>query len=127
KCYEAMDDDLNTPMVIAQLFDACTYINKASDGLITLSAEDIDKLKSLFNTFLVDLLGIRVDSASAAGEGNSAQTKAFEGAVDLLMDVRKNAKAAKDWATSDFIRDRLAALGFDVKDTKNGVEWKIKS
>ncbi|MDE6636980.1 MAG: cysteine--tRNA ligase [Muribaculaceae bacterium] len=125
KCYEAMDDDLNTPMVIAELFDACKYINQASDGLITLDAADIDKLKDIFKTFLIDLLGIRVDNAGA--DSNSAQTKAFEGAVDLLMDVRKNAKAAKDWATSDFIRDRLAALGFDVKDTKNGVEWKIKS
>jgi len=123
KCYEALDDDLNTPMVIAQLFDACTYINKAADGLIMLSAEDIDKLKSLFRTFLVDLLGIRVESAG--GEEDTARTKALEGAVDLLMDIRKNAKAAKDWATSDFIRDRLAELGFSVKDTKSGVEWKI--
>ena len=52
--------------------------------------------------------------------------EAFEGAVDLLMDIRKNAKDAKDWTTSDLIRDRLAALGFDVKDTKGGVEWKLK-
>ena len=126
KCYEAMDDDLNTPMVIAELFDACTYINKATDGQITLSGEDIDRLKSLFNTFLIDLLGIRVDSAAGSADGNKAQAKSFEGAVDLLMDVRKNAKAAKDWATSDFIRDRLAELGFDIKDTKNGVEWKIR-
>ncbi|MDE5871512.1 MAG: cysteine--tRNA ligase, partial [Muribaculaceae bacterium] len=124
KCYEAMDDDLNTPMVIAELFDACRYINQASDGLISLDAADIDRLKSLFDTFLVDLLGIRVETS--AGGADSAQTKAFEGAVDLLMDVRRNAKAAKDWATSDFIRDRLAELGFDVKDTKNGVEWKIR-
>ena len=124
KCYEAMDDDLNTPMVIAELFEACRYINQATDGQIALDDADINKLKDIFNTFLIDLLGIRVDSAT--GEADSKATKAFEGAVDLLMDVRKNAKAAKDWATSDFIRDRLAALGFDVKDTKNGVEWKIK-
>lgn len=124
RCYDTMDDDLNTPMVIAELFEACRYINQATDGKITLDITDIERLKSLFDTFLVDLLGIRVDGISA--EGDDTRTKAFEGAVDLLMDVRKNAKAAKDWTTSDLIRDRLADLGFDVKDTKNGVEWKIK-
>ncbi len=122
-CYEALDDDLNTPMVIAHLFDACSYVNKASDGLISLSQEDIDALKALFQTFLVDLLGIRVE-ASGAGE-DSSRTKSLEGAVDLLMDLRKRAKESKDWTTSDFIRDRLAQLGFSVKDTKNGVEWKV--
>ncbi|MDE5843583.1 MAG: cysteine--tRNA ligase [Muribaculaceae bacterium] len=121
KCYEAMDDDLNTPMVIAHLFEAGKYINQATDGLIHLSAEDIDRLKDLFNTFLVDILGIRVADATAG----DTHTEAYSGAVDLLMEIRANAKAAKDWTTSDLIRDRLAALGFDVKDTKNGVEWKL--
>lgn len=120
QAYEAMDDDLNTPMVIATLFEAGKLINQASDRLITLSADDIAKLRKLFDTFLIDILGIRVE-AKGADKG----TAAYEGAVDLLMDIRKNAKAAKDWTTSDLIRDRLAALGFDVKDTKNGVEWKL--
>ena len=111
-------------MVIACLFDACSWINRAADGLITLSAADIESLRSLFNTFLVDLLGVRVDNGAA--EDDNRRTKSLEGAVDLLMDIRKNAKEAKDWTTSDFIRDRLAALGFTVKDTKTGVEWNIK-
>lgn len=123
KCYDALDDDLNTPMVIAELFEACGYVNKAADGLITLSAEDIAKLSSIFDTFLIELLGIRVDNV--AGNESDTRVKALEGAVDLLMDVRGKAKAAKDWATSDLIRDRLSALGFAVKDTKNGVEWKV--
>ena len=125
KCYEALDDDLNTPMVIAELFEAGKYVNQAADGQISLDSEAIDSLKKLFDTFLIDILGIRVE-ASAGGE-NTTERKALEGAVDLLMDIRKNAKAAKDWTTSDFIRDRLAELGFDVKDTKTGVEWKVKS
>ena len=115
-----MDDDLNTPMVIATLFEAGKFINQAADGLISLTAEQIESLKKLFNTFLIDILGIRVED-----KGSDKGTAAYAGAVDLLMEIRKNAKAAKDWTTSDLIRDRLAALGFDVKDTKNGVEWKL--
>ena len=122
KCYEAMDDDLNTPMVIAHLFEAGKLINQATDGLITLSQDDIDRLKETFNIFLIDILGIRAGESEAASDGN---TEAYAGAVDLLMEIRANAKASKDWTTSDLIRDRLAALGFDVKDTKNGVEWKL--
>ncbi|MDE7496277.1 MAG: cysteine--tRNA ligase [Muribaculaceae bacterium] len=121
-CYEAMDDDLNTPMVIAQLFEACKYINQAADGKITLSTADLESLRQLFDVFLVDLLGIRV---GIEGEDSKAMG-AFEGAVDLLMEIRANAKANKDWSTSDLIRDKLAALGFSVKDTKNGVEWSVK-
>lgn len=121
-CYEAMDDDLNTPQVIAQLFEACKTINSASDGSVKLSAEDITKLRHLFDVFLIELLGVKVGNE---GE-NAGAAKAYEGAVDLLMEIRKNAKSQKDWATSDLIRDKLADLGFNVKDTKNGVEWSLK-
>jgi cysteinyl-tRNA synthetase len=120
QAYAAMDDDLNTPMVIATLFEAGKIINQAADGAVALSEADLQRLQKLFDTFLIDILGIRVE-AKGADKG----TAAYEGAVDLLMDIRKNAKAAKDWTTSDLIRDRLAQLGFDVKDTKNGVEWKL--
>lgn len=122
-CSEAMDDDLNTPQVIAHLFDACRIINAATDGNVTLSAEDLQGLKVVFKTFLEDILGIRVNL-----EGNDGDdTKAFAGAVDLLLQVRANAKAAKDWATSDLIRDKLAELGFKIKDTRNGAEWSLDS
>ena len=118
-----MDDDLNTPQVIAHLFDACRIINAATDGNVTLSAEDLQGLKVVFKTFLEDILGIRVNL-----EGNDGDdTKAFAGAVDLLLQVRANAKAAKDWATSDLIRDKLAELGFKIKDTRNGAEWSLDS
>ncbi|MCC8176226.1 MAG: cysteine--tRNA ligase [Bacteroidales bacterium] len=123
KCYEAMDDDLNTPIVIANLFEACRLINQVNDGNATATKEDIDTIKRLFDNFLVDILGIRVDSLAGA-EGSS--TEPYEKAVDLLLEVRGNAKAAKDWTTSDLIRNRLAELGFDVKDTKNGFEWSLR-
>ena len=123
QCYEALDDDLNTPMVIATLFEACKLINQATDGAIRLNADDLSRLRHLFDVFLVELLGIRVN----ADNESSDAAKAYEGAVDLLMDIRKNAKAAKDWATSDLIRNKLTVLGFDIKDTKNGVEWSVKS
>ncbi|MBD5225563.1 MAG: cysteine--tRNA ligase [Bacteroidales bacterium] len=124
KCYEAMDDDLNTPIVIAYLFEAVSLINKVRDGHATATQADIDALRELFDTFLFGVLGMRPD----AGEVND--TKALEpyrGAVDLLLQVRSEAKAKKDWATSDLIRDNLAALGFSVKDTKDGVEWSVKN
>lgn len=122
QCYEALDDDLNTPRVISTLFEAGKVINQASDGIAALDQQQIDTLKSLFDTFLIEILGIRT--------GNEADSQTdltpFEGAMDLLLDIRKNAKQNKDWITSDLIRDRLAQLGFDVKDTKNGVEWSLK-
>jgi cysteinyl-tRNA synthetase len=121
KCYEAMDDDMNTPMVIANLFDALRLVNQVKDGHATATQADIDELKTVFDTFLVDILGVRTEMA-----GDSAEAlKPFEGAVELLLDVRAKAKASKDWATSDLIRDRLAALGFTVKDTKDGAEWSL--
>ncbi len=124
KCYDALNDDLNTPIVIAHLFEAVGIINRVADGHATATAADIDALKALFQIFLFDILGMRPEAADLGGD-----EKAFEpyrGAVDLLLQVRAEAKAKKDWATSDLIRDRLAALGFNVKDTKSGVEWSVK-
>ncbi len=123
-CYEALDDDLNTPIVIAHLFEACRLINQVNDGTASATQADIDALKALFQTFLVDILGISTDIAGAS-EGN-ASLRPFEEAVDLLLEIRGEAKARKDWATSDLIRNRLAEIGFDIKDTKDGFEWSVK-
>ncbi len=121
KMYEAMDDDLNTPVVIGYLFDLCRIVNQVNDGTAKATAADIEKMNGLFHTFLFDILGI-VPPEAAAG----TNMKPFEDAVDLLLQIRSESKAKKDWATSDLIRDRLASIGFDVKDTKDGVEWKLK-
>ena len=119
-CYEAMDDDLNTPVVISHLFDAAKIINSAADGLTPLSAADVDRLRSLFDTFLFGILGMRRDK-----EGGNRREEAFGHVVDLLLEQRAIAKANKDWATSDRIRNELTALGFEIKDTKEGSTWKL--
>ncbi len=124
KCYEALDDDLNTPVLLAHLFEACSLVNKINDGTERATQADIDMLRELFDTFLVEILGIRVENAGS--ESGASNLKPFEDAVDLLLDMRSEAKARKDWATSDLIRDKLAEIGFDVKDTKNGFEWSLK-
>lgn len=121
KSLEALDDDLNTPIAISYLFEASKIINAATDGDTKLSQADIDKLKDLFQTIAADILGLRLGADASA----SANLKPYEGAVDLLLEIRANAKANKDWSTSDLIRDKLAALGFAVKDTKNGAEWTL--
>ena len=120
KCYEAMNDDLNSPIVISHLFDACRTINRLADKQATITTEGLDALKRVFHTFAFDILGLRQEQS-----GNAGREEAFGAAIDLLLDLRAKAKAAKDWATSDQIRDRLAALGFEVKDTKEGATWKL--
>ena len=122
RCAEAMNDDLNTPIVIATLFDACRAINQVNDGNATISQADIDELKDVFQTYLFDVLGVRDESAG--GEG--VDVEPYKKAVDLLLEIRKTAKANKDWATSDLIRNKMNEAGFDVKDTKDGFEWKLK-
>ena len=121
RAYEALDDDLNTPVLIGVLFDAVRIINQIKDHTATATQADIDFLRKFMDTFLVDILGIRVDGEGAAGDS----IKPYREAVDLLLQIRSESKAKKDWATSDLIRDRLAALGFKVKDTKDGVEWTL--
>lgn len=120
KCYEAMDDDLNTPIVISHLFDACRVVNQLIDKKQTITPDALAKLKEVFHTFSFDILGLKAEA-----DGNAAREESFGKAIDLLLEVRAKAKAAKDWSTSDQIRDELAAYGFEVKDTKDGATWKL--
>ncbi len=125
-CYEALDDDLNTPVLISHLFDICRVVNMTKDGNATLTAGDIATLKHVMDTFLVDILGIRTEQADSGATLGATAMKPFHQAVDLVLELRDKAKANKDWATSDRIRDRLAEIGFVVKDTKDGAEWTLK-
>ncbi|MEG1403811.1 cysteine--tRNA ligase [Bacteroides sp.] len=120
KCYEAMNDDLNSPIVISHLFDAARAINSVKDGKGSISTGDLKELKELFQIFLFDIMGMKNEAAAA---GNSYET--FGKALDLLLSIRQQAKVNKDWATSDKIRNELTALGFEIKDTKDGAEWKL--
>ena len=121
KCYDAMNDDFSTPQVISYLFEACAVINKLTDHKATISADDLKELTDTMHLFAFDLLGLKAENAA----GNEAREKAFGKVVDMVLELRAKAKADKDWATSDRIRDELAAAGFEVKDTKDGVTWKL--
>ncbi len=120
KCDDAMNDDLNSPIAIAHLFDAVRHINSALTGQATFSQEDIDELRSVFQLFLVDIFGLKDEA-----KDNNASYESFSKAVDMLLEMRMQAKANKDWTTSDKIRNELTALGFEIKDTKDGFEWKL--
>jgi len=121
KCYDALNDDLNSAIVISHLFDASTIINSAVAGNIKLGEESIKELKYLFDTFLFGILGIKNEIGN---QDNSME--AYSKAVDLLLQIRADAKTNKDWATSDKIRDELNKIGFELKDGKDGTEWKLK-
>ena len=123
RCEEAMCDDLQSAMVISLLFDSAKAINTVADGKGTISAEDLEELKIVWKTFAIDILGLRLeaDNASAAGQN----MEAYKGAVDMLLNMRLDAKRNKDWATSDKIRNELAALGFTIKDGKDSFEWSL--
>ncbi len=120
KCYAAMDDDLNTPIVISHLFDATRDINNVVSGSATISAQDLDELRETFRIFMFDIMGLKETSGSS-----DDREKAYGEVVDMLLEQRQRAKVSKDWATSDMIRNKLAELGFEVKDTKEGFEWKL--
>ena len=122
KMYEAMNDDLTTPVVISNLYELVSLINKVIDGQTKIDANGIEKVQTVFKTFLFDILGMKDESGAGASDDKSA---AYKGAVDLLLDVRAQAKSNKDWATSDLIRNKMAELGFQVKDTKDGATWTL--
>lgn len=121
KCYDAMNDDLQTPLVISHLFEACKIINTILDHKATISTADLEELSSTMRLFAFDLLGLRDER----GASNEAREEAFGKVVDMVLELRQQAKQNKDWTTSDRIRDDLAKAGFEVKDTKDGVTWKL--
>ena len=120
-CFAALSDDLNSPVAIAHLFEGVRTINSVKAGTEKLSASDLADMKSFYNTVVFDILGLRAENI-----GGSSQNEVLSGAVELLINLRKEAKANKDWATSDRIRNELNAIGIEMKDTKDGVEWKLK-
>jgi len=120
KCFDAMNDDLNTPIVIAHLFETAKIINQVNDGKEQLTQKDIDFLKSFFNTFLFELLGL-LDEQTTTGND-----KIIDSLMDTILKIRHEAKQNKDWATADKIRDELANIGIVIKDTKDGAVWTFK-
>ena len=120
KCYEALNDDLNSPILIAHLFDAVKAINSVAADKISLTADDISALSSTMHLFVEELLGLTPELKSETG------SEMLDGVMNLVLKIRQQAKSTKDWATSDQIRDDLNALGIIVKDGKEGASWEIK-
>ncbi len=118
-CQQALDDDLNTPIAIANLFEISKFINSVHNGQATISAEDLAELAPWFDTLLFEVLGLRAENAA------DHKGKVLDGVLDLLLRLRLEAKQNRDFATSDRIRDALAALGVQVKDRKDGFEWEL--
>ena len=121
KCYAAMNDDFNSPLLIAQLFDAVKFINAVANGQARISAADHEQLGEKMQAFFSDVLGLELATSS----GNEKVNSALEGTVNLLIDMRKKARDNKDFATSDAIRDQLQALGIQLKDGKDGTSFSI--
>jgi len=119
-CYEAMNDDFNTPILIAQLFEGIRFVNLLNDKRETISVEDLELLKSTLTTFIFDVLGIKNEKS----KGNNSNK--LEGVISMLIEMRNEARANKNWALSDEIRDKLLELGIQLKDGKEGTSFTIQ-
>jgi cysteinyl-tRNA synthetase len=118
-CYDAMNDDFNTPILIAQLFEGVRFVNLLKEGKETLTTEDATTFATAMNAFVFDVLGLESENAS---EGNNDK---LEGTVNLLIEMRKQARENKNFALSDQIRDQLLALGIQLKDGKDGTTFSL--
>ncbi|HTL82323.1 MAG TPA: cysteine--tRNA ligase [Bacteroidia bacterium] len=119
-CYDAMNDDFNTPILLAQLFDTVKYINSVNDGKETISENDLGLLRKTMHGFVFDVLGLKDDIRENAGDTT-------EGLMQLIIRMRADARNKKDFATSDLVRDELAKLHIVLKDGKEGTGWEMKS
>ena len=119
-CYDAMNDDFNSPILIAQLFEGAKFVNAIKEGNETITEADKHVLRSTMSDFIYEVLGL-VDHAS--GEVNNSDK--LSGAVDLLIALRNQARANKDFATSDYIRDELQNVGIQLKDGKDGTSFSV--
>jgi len=119
-CYDAMNDDFNSPILIAQLFEGVRFINLLKDNSATLNAEDLKNFTKTMNAFVFDVLGLKDEKA--IGNNNDK----LEGVVQILINMRMEARANKDFAMSDQIRDQLIALGIQLKDGKEGTTFSVQ-
>ena len=118
KCYEALDDDLNSPVLLSHLFEGVKYINSVKEGTEIISSTDLEALKDLFTTFVFDILGLKDESSGRVDE------KLTGDLINMILDMRQDAKNRKDWAASDKIREELNKLGIIIKDRKDGADWE---
>lgn len=119
KCYDAMNDDFNSPILIAHLFEAVRIINSANDTKLQLTQNDLSILKDIYQHFVFDIMGLKKSAE------NSKSAKALNEVMDLVIDIRAKAKNEKNFLLSDAIRDRLTKAGVQIKDGKEGSTWKL--
>lgn len=119
--YDAMNDDLMTPIVISTLFEACHQVNLLVDRKMKISADDLQKLSDTMHLFTEEILGL----TNATGGASSEKDKALDKVMQMVLEMRAKAKAEKDWTTSDKIRDELQEAGIIVKDTPDGAIWEM--
>jgi cysteinyl-tRNA synthetase len=119
KCYEALNDDFNSPMVIANLFDTTRWINGLNENKFSITQTDLEQFIKSMGSFMFDILGL-------TNEETKENTQTTEGLMNLILAIRQEAKSHKDFATSDKIRDELAKLSITIKDTKDGAEWSVE-
>jgi cysteinyl-tRNA synthetase len=122
KCYSAMNDDFNSPLLIGYLFDAVKYINATANNKQEISGEDLKELKQIMNGFFNDVLGLKSDQKSM----KLSELIQLQGTLDLLSKIRDKARNSKDFETSDFIRDNLLKLNIQINDAPKGGSFKIK-
>ena len=115
-----MNDDFNSPMVIAQLFDAARIINLVKEGKEKLPENDLAVLGETYRTFMVDILGLVPE------EQSGQKDEIIDGLMDTIIDIRAEARAKKDFAISDQIRDKLLKINIQIKDGKEGATWEMK-
>jgi cysteinyl-tRNA synthetase len=121
QCFDALNDDLNTPVAIANLFEGVRWINSIASGTESISQPDLEQLNKLFTTLVTDILGLKDEIG-----GNDTNGKLIGDLITLVLNMRMDAKSKKDFAASDRIRDELAKMGVMVKDKKDGFDWEIK-
>lgn len=121
KAYAAMNDDLNTPILIAHLFDGVKMINSINDGKAQITQDDLEKLQKLYNDFVFDILGLQSEEAK-----NDGGNELLEGVMHTVLSLRAQAKQNKDWPTADLIRNELTKLNIKITDTKDGAVWEVE-
>ena len=118
KCYEAMDDDLNSPVLLSHLFEGVKIINSVNDGLEKINNEDLELLKNIFQIFVFDILGLKDQTDTDVDE------ELTENLINIIINLRQDAKNRKEWELSDKIREDLKKTGIVLKDKKDGVDWE---
>jgi cysteinyl-tRNA synthetase len=118
KCYAALDDDLNSPVLLSHLFEGVRIVNSVIDGSEKIDAPGIESLKSLFNTFVFEILGLKDEKSGKNDEKLTGEL------INIIINLRQDAKNRKEFDVSDKIRQELNKLGVTIKDRKDGVDWE---